>query len=136
MRYKDDNEPITKEWLESINIFSDGEGGDNYAVTISVDERTEISDPNEEATVLGYSFKDQQAYIENYGGDLNKTVDTKTNDLILLGVRKKRGEFRLLLRALNAWDVETWDERHPCSCHIPEYEGAGQHSPSCDVFKG
>lgn len=23
----------------------------------------------------------------------------------------------------------------PCSCHIPELEGAGQHSPSCDVFK-
>lgn len=23
----------------------------------------------------------------------------------------------------------------PCNCRIPELEGAGQHSPSCDVFK-
>ncbi len=27
------------------------------------------------------------------------------------------------------------DKGFPCSCHIQELEGAGQHSPSCDVFK-
>lgn len=106
MKFSDDDEPISKEWLQSLSILCGDKDVDDFTVVISVDERTTIATVEEEVTVLGYSFKDNEAYVETYHCPEDRPCCVTTN-LITLGVRKTRGEFRLLLRSLNAWDHET-----------------------------
>jgi hypothetical protein len=101
--YPDDNEPITREWLRSIGVRGNDDN-DEYESVCCVDGRTEIrGTPGEEVTYIGYSFADEQAYID-------VTVDNHTRETVLLGPRGTRGEMRLLFRALKAWDAETWEE--------------------------
>lgn len=131
--YPDGGEPITRDWLRSIGIFGN-EVDTEYEVEISVDDRTEIrGEPGEVSTVLGYSFTDEVVYIETFTWNYNQLATehgTGVDETIILGPRKTRGEFRLLLRALGAWDDETQREKRSATRTQPT---APTESPDDDA---
>lgn len=105
-KHKDDAEPINAIWLTKIGLRNSGEPHDHdYETVISVDERTETTVYDEEVTYVGYSMTSNTAYLEVFG-------DGVTKEVILLGPRKTRREFRFLLLALGAWNEETQKEIH------------------------
>lgn len=109
VEYTDDNEEITAEWLSSIRVYP----GDNNGSLRSQEHEVRINAGNAvgrsviwgdepgESIYLGISLTDGLCYV--------KACDEQNNtvSLVELGIRRTRGEFRQLLRALQAWDAET-----------------------------
>lgn len=97
----DEGEPITRDWLRSFGVFGN-DADDEYETVADIGDglHTIWGTPGEEVTHLGYSFKDDTAYLCCCLGNEEK-------EIIVLGPRKTRGEMRLLLRAVRAWDRET-----------------------------
>lgn len=104
----DNLEPITAEWLQSIEVHNDGEKGVEHTATLQViDSRTNAvveSSYGEEWEVvvcLGYNVETGECFIEEYGG--NRAFSTDTQEVIIFQNVKTRLQFRLLLAAHGAW---------------------------------
>lgn len=112
LSHTDNHEPITADWLLSIDIpRGDGDGIliEEHEICIQcVDTRnnkqldSSYGDEWEESTSLGYNVGTQEAYIETWGSGKEK-FSIESQEIITLPPISTRLEFRLLLLAHRAW---------------------------------
>lgn len=112
LNHPDNYEPITAEWLRSIEVYAGenpdgGPSAEHEAIIQVIDTRTNTplhesyGKKWEESTVLGYNVENGTCYLETWGGARDFSVES--HEIITLEGVKTRLEFRLLLAAHKVW---------------------------------